>query len=402
MTSAGLKRAHAAMLLGLLLSGATITEPQAASRVCRQLEADLAAASRGGDGGPAMIRKYDAAIDRQREQISKARDQASNAGCGFSLFSRNVNRCAGLNATIERMNANLDGLQAKRAQLAGGGGSRRDRGRILAALDANGCPDDTVAPRRDPLQEADRGEEDGTANLFDQLFGNDNQQSDPLDQSEGSGEGRNVRRILNQPGIPDFPSSGGEFHTTCVRTCDGYFFPMSNAASVGDFERDQKNCESSCPGTEMQVFYSRGMDDDSASMTSSATGRPYAELPTAYLYKQTNVSRPPACGCNAAQNFQIIGGNPPPPQQSQPETDAATFVPVPASKPDPGADPETLANMEGGLDREAIKRLSAKPVTPPVSAVPPEQRKVRVVGPTFLPDPSAAINLQAPAPKAVQ
>ena len=75
---------------------------------------------------------------------------------------------------------------------------------------------------------------------------------------------------------------------------------------------------------------------------------------------------------------------------------------MPASKPDPGADPETLANMEGGLDREAIKRLSAKPVTSPVSALPPEQRKVRVVGPTFLPDPSAAINLQAPAPKAVQ
>src|SRR5438445_5114353 len=135
MTGGGWKQAHAAMLLGLLLSGAAIAEPQAASRVCRQLEADLAAASRGGGGGPAMIRKYDAAIDRQREQISKARSQANSTGCGFSLFSRNINQCAGLNATIDRMNANLDSLQAKRAQLAGGG-SRRDRGRILAALDA--------------------------------------------------------------------------------------------------------------------------------------------------------------------------------------------------------------------------------------------------------------------------
>ena len=75
---------------------------------------------------------------------------------------------------------------------------------------------------------------------------------------------------------------------------------------------------------------------------------------------------------------------------------------MPASKPDPGIDPETLANRDGGLDRGAIKRLSAKPVTSPVSALPPEQRKVRVVGPTFLPDPSAAIDLQAPAPKAVR
>ncbi|TPL95172.1 DUF2865 domain-containing protein [Mesorhizobium sp. B2-3-12] len=405
MASGGLKQAHAAVLLGLLLSGAAVNEPQAASRVCRQLEADLAAASRGGGGGPALVRKYDAAIERQREQISKARGQANSAGCGFSLFSRNINQCAGLNATIDRMNANLDSLQAKRAQLADGG-SRRDRGRILAALDANDCRDDAVAPRRAPMREASREDADredgGNANLFDQLFGGDNRRIDALDQPDDSGEEGDVSRVLNQPGIPDVAGGGGEFHTSCVRTCDGYFFPMSNAASAGDFERDQKNCESACPGTEMQVFYSRGMDDDSASMTSSVTGRPYGELPTAYLYKQPNMSRPPACGCNAAQNFQIIGGNPPSQQQAQPEPDAAPFVPVPATKPDPGADPETLANMEGGLDREAIKRLSAKPVTSPVSAVPPEQRKIRVVGPTFLPDPSAAIDLQAPAPKAVR
>jgi hypothetical protein len=403
MASGGWKQAHAAVLLGLLLSGAAVTEPQAASRVCRQLEADLAAASRGGDGGPALIRKYDGAIARQREQISKARSQSSRAGCGFSLFGRNVNECAGLNATIDRMNANLDALQSKRERLADGG-SRRDRGRILAALDANGCrDDDIVAPRRAPLREANR--EDGNTNLFDQLFGGDNQQLDTLDtpdQPDDPGEERDVSRVLNRPGIPDFPSAGGEFHTTCVRTCDGYFFPMSNSASAGDFERDQKNCESSCPGTEMQVFYSRGMDDDSASMTSSVTGRPYSELPTAYLYKRSDMSQPPACGCNAAQNFQIIAGNPPSPEQSQPETEAAPFIPVPVSKPDPGADPETLANATGGLDREAIKRLSAKPVTSPVSALPPEQRKVRVVGPAFLPDPSAAIDLQAPAPKTVR
>ena len=130
------------------------------------------------------------------------------------------------------------------------------------------------------------------------------------------------------------------------------------------------------------------------------TGRPYSELPTAYLYKQPNISRPPACGCNAAQNFEIIAGNPPSPDQSQPDAETTPLLPVPVAKPDPGADPETLANIEGGLDRDAIKRLSAKPVTSPV--LPSGQRKVRVVGPMFLPDPAAAIDLQAPARKAVQ
>lgn len=391
---------HLAALLGaLVLSAVAITEPQAASRVCRQLEAELASSSNGG-GNSGMVRKYDNAIARQLEQLSKVRGRASDANCGFSLFSRNVSQCAALNSSIDRMNANLDALQAKRAQLAGGG-SRRDRGRILAALDANGCRDEPVAPRRqEPVQEASREPDDG--NLFDQLFGG-NRQVDTLDDPDDPGEERNVRRVLNQPGVPDFPAVGGEFHTSCVRTCDGYFFPMSNSASLGDFERDQKNCESSCPGTEMQVFYSSGMDDDSANMTSSVTGRPYSELPTAYLYKQPNMSRPPTCGCNAqAGNFEIIGGNPPPPEQSQPDVETTPFIPLPAAKPDPGADPETLANMQGGLDRDAIKRLAVKPVVSPVSLIPPDQRKVRVVGPAFLPDPAAAIDLQAPARKQVR
>lgn len=411
MKGKGLKPTHLMVLLAALAgSGFAVSEAQAASRVCRQLETELAA-TLGGGGGPGLVRKYDDAIARQREQLAKARGRASDAGCGFTLFSRNVGECAALNASIERMNANLDTLQAKRERLAAGG-TRRDRGRILAALDANGCRDDEIATRRDAPQQAAR---DNGGNFFDQLFGRQDQQLETLDVPDAPDTAavplddpsvRNFRTIINQPDGLDLPRLGGEFRTMCVRTCDGYFFPMSNAASVGDFERDQKNCESSCPGTEMQVFYSRGMADDAGSMTSSVTGRPYSELPTAYLYKQTNYSRPPTCGCNAQAsngNFTIIGGNPPSnPQQSQPEGGVAPFVPVPANKPDPGADPETIANAEGGLDREAIRQLISKTPVSPVSALPPDQRKVRVVGPAFLPDPSAAIDLKAPAPKSAQ
>lgn len=402
MKGAGLKLTHlAALLAALAASAAAVTEPQAASRACRQLEAELATTS-GGGGGPGLISKYDDAISRQREQLGKAHGRASDAGCDFTLFSHNISQCAAINASIQRMNANLDALQAKRERLAGGG-TRHDRGRILAALDANGCRDGQVAPRHAPIEEAAR--DSGSDNLFEQLFGGGSHEIDSLGAPDAPlgdpGDAPGMHRVIVQPDITDQPR--GEFRTVCVRTCDGYFFPMSNAASVGDFERDQKNCESSCPGTEMQVFYSRGMDDDAGTMTSSVTGQPYSELPTAYLYKQANFSRPPSCGCNAqAGSFSIIGGNPPNPEQSRPETEAKPFVPVPAGKPDPGADPETRANAQGGLDREAIKRLTTKTPVSPVSALPPDQRKVRVVGPAFLPDPSAAIDLQAPARKAAQ
>jgi len=409
MKGVGFRLAHLVALLAALAGSAiAMTQSQAATRACRQLEAELAA-TRGGGGGPGIVRKYDDAITRQREQLAKARGRASDANCGFTLFSRNVSQCAAINASIQRMNANLDTLQAKRERLATGG-TRRDRSRILAALDANGCRDDEIAPRRAPLREASR--DNGGGNLFEQLFGRQDQEletpdapdmPDSADVPPDDPSVRNIRRVINQPDGMDLPRLGGEFRTMCVRTCDGYFFPMSNAASAGDFERDQKNCESSCPGTEMQVFYSRGMDEDSGSMTSSATGQPYSELPTAYLYKQANYTRPPTCGCNAqAGNFTIIGGNPPNPEQSQPDGEVKPFIPVPASKPDPGADPETLANAEGGLDQDAIKRLTAKVPMSPVSALPPDQRKVRVVGPAFLPDPSAAIDLKAPAPKSAR
>ncbi|TIP14132.1 DUF2865 domain-containing protein [Mesorhizobium sp.] len=380
MTGRGWKLTRAAALLGALaLSGFAVTQPQAASHVCRQLEADLAAASRGG-GKPALLRKYDDAIVRQREQISKAGRQYDRAGCGFSLLGRNRNACAALDTTLDRMTANLDDLQVKRAELAGGG-SRRDRARILASLDANGCRDSAEPSKRAPVLETNRN--NGKENLLDRLLGDAGSEPDALDGP--SDEQRGIRAMLNQPDGMDLPRLGGEFRTMCVRTCDGYFFPMSNAASLGDFERDQKNCESSCPGTEMQVFYTRGIGDDSADMTSSVTGRPYNELPTAYLYKQPETSRPPACGCNAAQNFEIIAGNPPSPEQAEADVETTPFIPVPVAKPDPGADPETLANVEGGLDREAIKRLAVKPS--PTTLPPPEQRKIRVVGPAFLPDP---------------
>lgn len=395
MTGGGWKLTRAAALLGALaLSGFSVTEPKAASVVCRQLEADLAAASRGGDGKPALLRKYNDAIVRQRDQISKASRQSDSAGCGFLLPGRNRNACAALEATLDRMIANLDDLQVKRAQLAGGG-SRRDRARILASLDANGCRDSIVPSKPAPVLEANR--ENGNGNLLDRLLGDAGNQPDSLDEPSDPDQERGIRAMINQPDGMDLPRLGGEFRTMCVRTCDGYFFPMSNAASLGDFERDQKNCDSSCPGTEMQVFYTRGIGDDSADMMSSATGRPYSELPSAYLYKQPETSRPPACGCNAAQNFEIIAGNPPSSEQTEADVETTPLNPMPVAKPDPGADPETLANVEGGLDREAVKRLAGKPS--PTTLPPPEQRKVRVVGPTFLPDPAAATDLQAPAPK---
>jgi hypothetical protein len=390
-----LTRIAAAVAAGLALLSLSSEAISANARVCRQLEAELASAGSGGRS-QAQARKYDGSIARQRGELQSARKQARSAGCGFSLFGGGRAKCAGLNAKIEKMDRNLDALQRKRAELARGG-SGRSRAKIMAAIEANGCRDSGAGDER-----IARREPDNNAGLFDRLFGGGIQRSDSLnalDYEEAPLDGgERVRRTLTPDGVlgPEFFADTGpkEFRTLCVRSCDGYFFPMSGASSRGDFARDQQNCESACPGSEVQVYYHKAEGAESASMVSAAGDLPYSELPTAYLYKQSGTPRPQSCGCNRPpQNFNVIAGNPPPEEaQSEP------VIPVPMSRPDAGSDAETLANINGGLTIATVQRMAVAPVEKPVSAIPGGgPKRIRVVGPVFLPDPEAAIDLRAPA-----
>ena len=132
----------AAFAAGVAALVALLAVPaDARARICRTLEAELASAgSGGGGGGSSQFKKYDRAVGIQRDQLSTARSRARRAGCGFTFLNVGPSMCAPLNAQIERMERNLDALQRKRTALSGGdGSSRRDRTRILAALDANNC-----------------------------------------------------------------------------------------------------------------------------------------------------------------------------------------------------------------------------------------------------------------------
>ena len=410
-----------ALLAGLAVLVLTSTEPVGAStRLCRQLEAELVSAGNGGGG--ARARKYDDAIDRQREQMAIARAQAKDAGCGFALLGRSVRQCAALNAMIDRMGRNLDTLQQQRDRMGSGGSGKRSRAKVLAALEANGCRDEAVAERpriEEPRQAlADPGD-DGRARTPLELM-----------LEEGGPE--------EQPDEAPRARAGETYQTMCVRTCDGYFFPISYASTVTDFDRDQKNCETSCPGTEMQVFFGPSGIDEPANMVSTETGRFYTELPTAFLHQQANVPEPVGCGCNPKKDFKVIAGTPPPQVMSRPvETvvpqegaveggDAeSTALPTPAPKPDVSAAPSVAATPPGettppfqmpppDAPESSIVAipLPAAPKDPPPAATRPTdaardkpakpenpaERKVRVVGPAFLPDPEAVAVPQVPDP----
>ena len=396
-----LGRLAALIAATFVLASLSFEAMAASSRVCRQLEAELAS---GGGGGrsSAQLRKQDASIARQREQLQIAKREARRAGCGFRLFGGS-NSCSSVNLKIEKMERNLQALQRRRSADAGSG---KSRSQIMAALRANGCRDDAAAERRPPQIL------DGPRNLLDQIFGGGVRQRGSIEElGEPPGrrdDNRNVRRAPREPeggwvndgGRIRYSAPPGSYRTLCVRTCDGYYFPMSSASSPSDFERDQANCQTSCPGTDVQIYYHR-QGQESEAMVSGLSGRPYADLPAAWLYKQAGTPSPAGCGCNAprngeAKNYSIIAGNPPAtPPAEEPVT------PRPTGRPDPAADPETLDNLEGGLDAEALRRAALAPKVNR-SKSPAEERRIRVVGPVFLPDPKEAADPQAPGPNPVR
>ncbi|WP_406854545.1 DUF2865 domain-containing protein [Alsobacter sp. KACC 23698] len=75
----------------------------------------------------------------------------------------------------------------------------------------------------------------------------------------------------------------------CVRTCDGFFFPLSAKPEDGDVE---DMCQSLCPGAETAVF--RMPDGGAIQEAVSTHGQAYTALPNALKYR-TSVDKSCAC-----------------------------------------------------------------------------------------------------------
>ena len=88
-------------------------------------------------------------------------------------------------------------------------------------------------------------------------------------------------------------SISGTYRTLCVRTCDGYYFPISAGTSSRNFSRDEKQCQSSCGGGDARLYYLPRGSDDVKNMT-DRSGRAYGGLPAAFAYRNSLVN---GCSC---------------------------------------------------------------------------------------------------------
>ena len=234
MLSRSLSRAVAAAAGLVALTGAALAQTAA----CQLYRAELAALGRSG-----VSRAQEDALRRHVAEMHRLVGYYRSIGCdrgGFGFFGAPA-ECGAIAQRIQAMQASYAQLAARADPQAAA--QRETRRRQLAAAVAQACA--SPAPAPEPRQVEQRGREERAAS------------------------GR---------------------RTVCVRTCDGFFFPL-DSEPTGRATPDGM-CQALCPGAETAA-YRMPLDGDITEAVSTR-GQPYTRLKTAAVYQK---SYDPACSC---------------------------------------------------------------------------------------------------------
>lgn len=277
--------------------------------------------------------RYARAYREQANVLAETEMRARNAGCfggGFFLFRRAADpSCRTLLPKLRDMQDNLARLDHMRRR-----GNANVAGRIQelqGMMNARGC-----------------------------------------DIPGGDSDNRSADNFIYEQNTPYY-SGNGTYRTLCVRTCDGYYFPISFSTTSEHLPEDARSCEALCPGTEARLFYHANPGGGPENMI-SITGEPYSSLANAFKYRTSIDS---ACTCRPAGGYSVAAA------QSPPQT--AIFLddptaPPPRPRPAPGEDPETLADRAGDYVPRAPADVAAA-ATPTATGA--DGRPIRIVGPAY-------------------
>lgn len=348
-------------LIGLaFLLGASIVAPaQAQSAICYDLESRLANLQKGGSGSQSrQYRRYDQAARKIRGQIASVQKRARRAGCrttGIRLFQKR--QCANATGQIRQLKRELQRVESQRARAGRSPrNSRRQQTELIVALGRNRCgPQYERAAAR-----YRRGE---------------------------------VLDGFEQP-------QSSSYRTVCVRTCDGYFFPVSTGTSSRNFGRDEAVCRGKYPGSDVKLFYHPRGADNAMDLARSVDGQSYASMPYAYRYREVY---DPSCKFDRSRLQQYTTGDGTRIQftERNPRAVDVRFGmngPVPLPRPALGLDPETQMNMAGNF------RPSGLPLAPELVVDPQirDGQRVRTVGPEQYFGQSTAVVLTSQARTLIQ
>jgi hypothetical protein len=323
-------------LVGFLSLAVASIVPAGAEVFCDALSAQLAALPPSGGGGGQ--RPMDPArMDAVAQELARAQMMARQYGCTFRLFGvGGSSYCPQINRQIAQLRQQL---QTARGGWGGSNwGSRGNSG-----------------------------------------FGWGDQGNWGVQQAR-----QRILSQMSQYGCEMPQAVGGGYRTLCVRTCDGYYFPISFSAARSRLKIDDAVCQSMYPEGEAKLFVHRTSGEESSSAV-SLKGEPYSAQPFAFAYtKEFN----PSCRsqltdglaslaerfaaaqvAEAAQKGQLV--------RVDKKGRVTAAPPLPPVKPAVGEDPETLANRGGSF------RIEPPDAAPVLVSELNDRKTVRIVGGFF-------------------
>lgn len=352
------KDAGLALMLALPVAGAVSSHAWAQAS-CAQLEASLSALDRNSNA-----RNSQQQAARIRGELDRLSAQARNMGCdaprGFFIFQGPPRppQCDQISDQISRLRSSLAS-----AESGSGGDTSGQRRALIIALAQNNCGAQYTAAVRQATPQQQR-----PRNIFEAIFGapfqNDAESAPDLDV------------------VPlDVPKSS-TYKTVCVRTCDGYFFPMSDYANASRFASDEIQCRRLCPAADTQLFAFHSSGEDIKSATNIA-GQSYMSLPNALRYRKEVV---PSCSCRApGQSWaQALAGIEDKTTLQKGDIlvteEQAREMSLPKlNEPAPGTRGKSASNAAPGsqVDAPSLAATAAAPLAP--ASEQPGQRKVRII-----------------------
>lgn len=257
---------------GLLVALLAAAMPAfAQSQYCESLRAELAGLDRGSSSSVNQE-----ALRSAQAELRRTQDYYQQVGCDsatrklFNIFSDTPKQCTDLQRQIREYQNSISFLRAEATRNTNPATEER-RVNLQAAVDANCRPGGS------------RNTQANRNGLMDLLF--------------GGGKGQlSDNEMSDEPPMAQFPGDdkGYGYRTICVRSCDGFYFPISSVASRARFGLDADLCRASCPNAEVSLYVvAVGQDPETA--TTVDGGATYGQLPNAYKYRQSKPD--PSCAC---------------------------------------------------------------------------------------------------------
>ncbi len=359
-----LKRTAALLGAAVACFSIAFSSQAQAQMSCPQIRSELASLHNSGGGGGRSA-QLQQSISQQSRELGRAQSAFNRFGCANS----GAPQCSSIAATINQMSSNLDQMQRQLNRTSRSGSNPRRIAELERAF-ATQC-----AGGGQRQQVARQSQTDG--GLLGAIFGTLAQPQAARPQPGNAAlfmPRTQQRRGFDRPGETIREAQppglrGRTFRTMCVRTSDGFYWPISFSTTRDRFDEDRGVCASMCPGEGTELFAYRNPGQQVDAMMNTLTGEPYTAQSFAFAYRE---SFDPDNRCTPSASVLA---------ELRHSTSASTVqnadpsVPQPSTRPDLVNDPETQALQGSGT---GFATLGA--ITRPQSE---GEAAVRVVGPDY-------------------